>query len=138
MAGAGPPASCHAAVTGLRLHLDLQRIQRRELELVTQHSHGHCQRRPGPAVLADGCLSGRKTADYLCTRCSHESLRVKHAVRCATCATCTLLTVVHLALEKYWAVAGQDWTVAKLAGFMRTYGLAHTYSVATAKNIFLF
>ncbi len=69
---------------------------------------------------ADGCLpeSGRMTADFLCTRCSYESLRAKDAVRFAAYATCTLLMVAHLALEKYQAVTVQDWRVAKLAGFM--------------------
>jgi hypothetical protein len=113
------PSSLHA-VTGLRLHLDLQEIQQLKLEFVTQHGHGHCRLLSGPAVLADGCLSGRTTtdSDYLRTRCSHESIRAKHTVRCTMYAMCTLMTVGHLALEKYWVVTVQDWRVAKLDGFM--------------------
>ncbi len=60
-----PPA------TGLRLHLDLQEIQQLEFEFVTRSSHG--LQRPSHAVLtvvADGCLAGRTTTDYLYTRCT--------------------------------------------------------------------
>jgi hypothetical protein len=56
MAWAGPVASYHA-VTGLRLHLDLQKIQQLELEFISRLSQGHCWRLPGPAVL--GTASGR-------------------------------------------------------------------------------
>jgi hypothetical protein len=54
---------CCRQVTGLRLHLDLQKIQQWELEFVTRCSHAGCLLLQGPAVLADGCLSGRTTAD---------------------------------------------------------------------------
>ncbi len=103
MACAGPTASCHA-VTGLRLpsHLDIQKkIQQRKLEFFIRRSHGHCRRQWVPSVLEDGRLSGMTTANYLRTRCSHESLRAKYAVRFAIWATCILITVGHLALEKY-------------------------------------
>jgi hypothetical protein len=100
MTGAGPTASCHA-VTSMHLHLDLQEIQQLELGFMTWSIYGRLQQ--GPAVLADGCLSRRTTADYLCTRCTvtHEYLRAKHTVTCAACVTCTLWTAGYFAIDKY-------------------------------------
>ncbi len=107
------------------------------LEFVTWSSHSSCRRQVGPASLADKCLSGRTTADFLCTRCTHQSLRAKHAVTCAAYATCSLWTAGHLALEKYSTAWVQGWGDAKFAGFMWTFGLAHTQA-AIANNKVLF
>ncbi len=73
-------------------------IQQLELECVTFSSSVRWQQGRDPALLGDGCLSGRTTADYLCTRCAHESLRAKHAVTCASCAACSFWMAGHLAL----------------------------------------